>query len=519
MTEIVEDIKNTNIELFTAALAEKNLDGGAGTALRGMVVEPASELNALNEAAFQATLNNLSIATAEDEYAEALLSNLGLRPKEAGEGAGFIIIITDSAEDLIVRQSTTFSGGGYDIFLARDYIGSLASSEFSEDVYTPLLRYDQNHYYMLVEGSTTQPMTKPLLSGTALAVDSALSDVSEIKTATEFQSTSRPVSLDELRSEVERGLAAKTLGGSAQIKALLTDSDEVSVLDVSVVGMNDPEMTRDHHSVYGASAGGCSDIYVRTTNYPSYITLLKTAERVGEGRFSVMFDKSEAPGFYFVKDINYGDLGLVGAESISYSFGADTSSELLEHRFPDPISARYSAFQNCSVEFTYANVPDSDTEPLFSFRLLVSPNIRKTQDFISSENNRDVSGDYVIKAAVPILTSVEIRLSHISSLPPPAESDVAAVVASVVNSIELGRRFISGAEIASAVSSEFPDMVVKLPVVLESLTVQLDGGFHHKRSLATLEAPDLPNLGATHRTTMFTTGPDDVSVVIAGDLR
>ena len=512
-----DDIKQTNIELYTSLMADKGVDASPGTSVYGLVVEPAAELSSFVEQAFRDILDNLDISTAEDEYATALLSNLGLYERSAGIGKGSLIIVVSSGEDVVIRQSTYFTAGSYRIVLNRDYIGSTDTGDLSDSVYVPLMKYDDNNYYMIVEGETVEDITTPLLAGTPTSALIDIENLVQIKTATEFKSSVSPVSLDDLRDSVASGVASKTLGGAEQIKALLTSEETLGVSDVSVVGMGDIEMTRDHDASYGAGSGGCVDIYIRTAGYPEKMVIRKTAVAVSDNLYKIFIDRREAPGFYMVSSMSYVEsASKVDNGTISLEFGADVSGVERPPRFHKPIDARYSAFQNCEIRFECPAVVGDSL--LFDVELLVLPGVSTVCDYVRDPAIRDAASDYLVRAAIPCLLNVEVRISHEASAQAPDPHVIATQVTAAVNASAMGRGFLSGAELAEAVTAVYPDVVVKLPVVIEALTVLPSGSLHYQRSTDTFRLPELPDMGVGHKTVALFLKPDDVSVKISGDL-
>jgi hypothetical protein len=518
ITNLPQETVEQNSAVIEAYLKERGIAANAGTVIGELVTRPGSLLFTATEEEFKNTLNNIDLNTAKDPYAAAILSNYGLHEQEAGVGTGYLLLLTESDEDLVIRQSTTFTAGGYTINIDRDYIGTVDYSTLSEAIYVPLRRYDDTRYYMLIEGSTLRSLNSPILPGTILEPSTAITGLSSAEIATAFVSTQESRTLDDLKEEVINGVSAKILAGPAHIKALLEESSELSVTDVSVVGMNDIEMLRDSKNIYGTSSGGYVDIYVKTMPYASVIEVTKTAHEVSAGRYKVLLTKDDAPGFYFVKSVSYGDnpktsdIGL-----FSYSFGVDLTDEVFVPTFPETTDGRYSAYQNCAVEFDYSGVPSDDTAPSFVLEVVYIPGIKSTQAFVADPETRTPAADYVVKAAVPLFTSVELNVSYEPSGGIPDVEIIKEAVAAKVNSVPMGQSFLSGAEIACAVSSIYSDVVVKLPVVMESYMIDNVGAFHRKRSIDTLEIPSLPEQGITNKTATFMINNADISVRLVGD--
>jgi len=515
---ISEEQLASNEALVGAYLSEVGLDASEGTALNETAVKPPALLFTVTDTAFQTTLDNLDINTAADVYATRLLSNYNLVPQSAGQGTGFILLLTKSTEDLIIRNTVTFISGGYNIFLNRDYIGTLNYAASLPSIYVPLRKYNDEYYYILVQGTTQGDMTTPLLPGTALTPSQSVTNLDSAEIAATFATVRQSKTLADLKDEVANGVSAKILAGPAHIKAMLEESDQLSVIDTSVVGMNDIEMLRDSKNIYGTSSGGYVDIYAKTLEYASSKEVLKTAVAVSPGRYKIMINKDDAPGFYYINSVSYNaitkttDLGM-----FSYTFGVDISDAIFVPTFPDDKDGRYSEFQNCAVEFNYAGVAADDTAPEFLVELIYMPNIAAVQAFVSDPDTRTPSADYVVKAAVPLFLSIDLVVSYNSADTRPSETDIAEAVSTAVNSIPMGQRFLSGADIACAVTKLYPNTTVKLPVVLEAFMIDNEGVFRRERSINTLEIPSFPEQGITEKTATFMVNPSDVGVRLIGD--
>lgn len=518
-TEAQQAAYDNNVDLITAYFDSLGIESRPGTVINEMLVKPCAGVFAGSEASFSKTLDNLDIATAEDDYAELLLSNYGLSVKEAGPGGGYLILVTDSEEDLVIRSTVVFNVGSYDIILDRDYIGTLDyDEELSSDIYVPLRKYSESSYYMLIPATTFQDLEGELLPGTVVVPDQGVTGLVSSEIATPFVPVTNPVTLPELKRMVTQGVSAKILAGPEHIKALLTQSDAVPVTDVSVVGMNEPEMLRDSRNIFGASSGGYVDIYVRTAPFAHKKVISRSALRDSDGKYSVFINKDDAPGFYYVDSVSYNDATpTTDITMFDYAFGVDQSGESFKSNFPTPEDGRFTACQNCVVSFYYEGVPPEDTEPVFNVTLVYIPGIRDTQDFVTDPETRAPGSDYAVKAVVPVFMSVSLVVSYSASDARPDEDEISNLVADTVNSVPMGRQFLSGAEIAGVVQDKYPGSVVKLPVVMDGVIFDNAGQLIMRNSNDTFTVPFLPERGISHRTTAFMATPADIDVRIIGD--
>ena len=507
-----------NQALIASYLEGQNIDARPGTVINELVVKTCAGVFAGSEASFTKTLDNLDIQTAEDEYAAQLLKNYGLEVQSAGPGSGYMLMLSDSDEDLVIRKTVSFQTGSYTITLNRDYIGTKDHSDVSSDIYLPLKKYNEELYYMLIPGTTVQDVVNPILPGTALVPSQEVTGLVSAEVATPFLTTQKSRTLDDLKEEVVNGVSAKIMAGPAHIKALLEESDDISVIDSSVVGMNDVEMLRDNKNIFGASSGGYVDVYVKTAEYAHSKEITKKAQRVSENRYSIFMNKDDAPGFYNVNSVVYGDNTKTSDITMfSYTFGADQSDAQFKSYFPEPADARFSAYQNCVVEFDYDGIPEDVSEPEFTVNVSYMPNIELVQDFVTDPETRAPAADYVVKAAVPVFMSIEVVVSYVITGDRPDTDAIRDKVAEVVNSVPQGQKFLSGAEIACAIQELYPESVVKLPVILDGFIFDNAGNIVYERSINTLVVPNLPERGVTYKTTVFMVNPTNIDVKIVGD--
>ena len=508
-----------NQALISAYLEARDLDARPGTVNNEFTVKPCAAVFAGSEASFSATLDNLDIQEAEDAYAAQLLKNYNLEVQSAGPGTGNMIMFTDSDEDLVIRKSVSFKAGSYNIILNRDYIGTVDyDAEISSELYLPLKKYNEELYYMIIPGTTLEDVTSSILPGTSLTPSQSVTGLVSAEVATTFLTTQQPRTLEDLKNEVANGVSAKIMAGPAHIKALLEESDEISVIDSAVVGMNDPEMLRDNKNIYGASSGGYVDIYVKTADYAHTKEFTKTAQRVSPGRYSIFINKDDAPGFYNVLSVAYGESTKTSDISMfSYTFGVDQTDALFQSYFPSAKDARFSPYQNCVVEFNYTGIDPDIDNPQFTVEVAYMPNIDAVQDFVSDPETRSPAADYVVKGAVPVFMSIEVVVSYPISGDLPDETIIQNTVAEAVNNVPQGQSFLSGAEIACAIQNIYPDVIVKLPVILDGFMFDNAGTLIYERSINTLTVPDLPEQGITYKTTAFMVNPSDVNVKIIGD--
>jgi len=335
----------------------------------------------------------------------------------------------------------------------------------------------------------------------------------------------------ELVSKMQDGIAAKTMGGRHNIRALLR-SEFPELVDMEIIGLRDKEMNRDSHNIFGIKTGGKVDIYVRTSYLPltTRHTITGTLVDKAAQLFLLSIPRAVCQGCYAVDAVfpEDADTTLTGLEIDSTTYGMDTAStgefapELLDAR-----EAYFSKYQTINVVVKHPDVDVSAMIELestipFQVDLLGLPSIVALQDKVADRETRNPSGDYLVRAAFPVLVAVHLEVVRESS---DEAVDVEAVVSAVVtrvNNLPMGYGKLPASLIIDAAQSVLKGLSsVRSPIEMTGVLVDPSRAANPRlRSNHELVVPVDYALGRSQRTTAFYTsaGSVNVKVVAASSL-
>lgn len=184
---------------------------------------------------------------------------------------------------------------------------------------------------------------------------------------------------------------------------------------LSVCGANDAEMTRSKQNALGISTFGKADIYVRSSVGLQTKNVIKSAKKISSTSWEIFIDKTDVPGFYSVSsiipyrtDINLGGTLLPTSTIYGYqSYSGERNNEI-----NNTLEARFSKYQTAVITFTYDDEGAAQIGEMADFELMLQyqPNILEMQNLILRDDERLACADYLVKAVVPCMVSLNINL-------------------------------------------------------------------------------------------------------------
>lgn len=184
---------------------------------------------------------------------------------------------------------------------------------------------------------------------------------------------------------------------------------------LSVCGANDAEMVRDKQNCFGLSTFGKADVYVRSGLGPEVKQISKRAKKLADGVWELILDNSDIPGFYSVQAIipktpNISLAGTLHVQSTDFEiqfYQGQRKNEIL--RVDD---ARFTKYQKARIVFNYTDSPAIAVNAYADFEVhaLYQPNILEMQDILLDDETRLACADYLVKAVIPCMVSLNIGL-------------------------------------------------------------------------------------------------------------
>jgi hypothetical protein len=260
-------------------------------------------------------------------------------------------------------------------------------------------------------------------------------------------------------------------------------------------------------------------MYIRTRDCPQAISVQKTATLVDPvtHTYQITLLRDDAPGHYSVDKVLPADTNPdEGTLTITQTMrGLDLTST--DGAFvPDVdtvIEGAYSRYQTTILQFIDPDNTDSTAD--YDVYVTYMPSVLAMQNRVNDRAFRNPQADYLVRAAVPALCSVELTVQYTSSTAPSATA-IQQSVASVVNNMP----FAIGQLPASLVHDAVCDVVGRLyaivisPINMYCRILKPDGTVMAFANHNQLRIPSLPAEGVTPRTTAIFLAAEDVDVTL-----
>lgn len=236
----------------------------------------------------------------------------------------------------------------------------------------------------------------------------------------------------------------------------------VTVLGLSVVAGEDVPMFRARYNNVNINPGGYVDTYLKTQVQPSTTSVIVTATKGSDGRYTAALTGARCAGFYRVVSVVAGGTYI---DAFSVDFGTSNTMSNAE-------GSRLSVDQTATV--TFSSTETSDTLET-SIMVEYMPGISQLQEYIDSDTERFIGQDIKVKAAVPVIVSFDCAVQSQDTL---SDADIALLkqaIADYVNTIEVGTKTINFSDIRKACQTVLPSAELRLPCIMSAEMILQDG--------------------------------------------
>ena len=193
---------------------------------------------------------------------------------------------------------------------------------------------------------------------------------------------------------------------------------------LSVCGANDAEMIRSKQNIMGISTFGKADVYVRSSLGLEFKRVLKSAKKISDTGWELTMASTDIPGFYHIKSIlpKVNNVLLGGTLIVTSTvFGTSLYTNqrnnelLMSSRDGLPSSyneSRFTKYQTATIQFNYDGLPSVAIGDTATFEVTANyqPNVLEMQDLLLSDDYRLACADYLVKAVIPCMVSLKIKL-------------------------------------------------------------------------------------------------------------
>lgn len=542
--------KEEQIVAFVQA-AYPTLDLSPGTALRDLVVRIYAHLETriqeqIDLALVSSSLSEISKdpSAVDPVQLERVLSNYNVTRSEGSTASGLLRIFMSSSATASIPPSVVFTLGGVRYSPDGSYV-LVAESLYTGLANQRILEPSGSLFSAVIPVTALSPGSAGNIraSTKATAVAPTIPGQVTVNADSDFTGGADADDNTVLLAKAKDGVVGKALSGREHIRAKLK-TQFPGIKDVGVVGFLDPEMSRD--LVDGVHTGNRVDLHVKSASYPSRLSerlpavlvSYDTATRLGTVEISMGSDR--AAGLYLIEAVRSNP--QVQLTSFAIVSDARTMENNTMHEVggnPPP----FTAYQRATFRFLvpYANIKESGTEAgnsamstwtsdtsappvgvlnvagLLQFYVdyLKMPNIREIQAYVDSAAERSLTADMLVRAPVPVLCSLQLRLIKPSGAQDPDLAALKSALVSKFNSAPVGGP-VFGSALVHVAYQNIPDgYSVDLPVHMYGVVINPDLTKSVVYSSDALKAPDNPAKGVTANTCAFflETSMVDISVL------
>jgi hypothetical protein len=507
-------------------------DFSEGRVIRDVVVNMAALLTGLNRTDVQELLDSFSPlviaqdpAKANPDIVDAVYENYGVSRYEGNKASGNLAIIIDDLLTTSVPDTTVFTANGLNYVVTQAYIGvTTADAVVTSAERLIEQRPDGKYVFTVPVVAEEVGESYRAVRGTRFTSSPSIVGAIDIEAAADFEGGTDEETNAELVERTQQGIAPKVFSGRAQVAALFQDQYP-ALVNISQVGLGDPEMLRDRDNIFAMSTGGRADLYVQTADTPEEVVVVKTCTYLGNNRWQATIDRDDAPGFYLINAVvENNNTAFSGSLQInSETRGLDLTAETdWVHEVEGMVQGAYSRYQTAVVQFTDPST-DSGTAvgatALYDFYITRLPDVKTLHDLTIDRSRRPQNGDYLVRAAVPAFAYVSLEVRYRPTTAAPDVNAIKQAIASRINALgfKIGRLPMALIIDAAQGAVEGGGSYTFTPINMYAEIFPPDTVPDGKITLVDvneLTIPNLPARGVSQRTTVFYMPVSAINVIV-----
>lgn len=465
---------------------------------------------------------------ADDALVDNLAANF-LVTRQAGTAAGGAVTIVVSAlRDVSIAVGAVFDAQGQSFATEQVTTGRTSTTAVvaaSDRLLIP--RGDGTYEFQIRVTALATGTASQLRQGTALVPRVLPPNFVAAVVTEDFIGGLNAEDNADLVARLTAGLATKVVASRANMSATLQQQFPAVVHD-SIIGFGDAELVRSRHALLPISLGNRADWYVQTQPLYRTYAAVKTATLVrqtgdGYGVWQLNFARDEYPGLYDVRVTPAGAQASLGEFPVDLLYRDLDLSALPESDgfVPDLVTAAegaYSRFQTVSVQFKDTRTVATQLTPAvttgdYAVTVRACPQLAEIQAYFLDRSVRNVAGDVLVKAPVPVFTRVAFTLCLLPGQSSPDLDALRSDLAQYVNTLGfLGQLAASG--LLDRIHNHLPEDAYVRDLDLAGHLLYPDGGARWLRSSELLAVPYEPDRLVTSRTTLFFLDPADVAITL-----
>ena len=507
-------------------------DFSKGRVIRELVLNVAAILHAINRedidnllASFSPLVIAQDPAAADPAIVDAVFANYGVERYDGNKATGNVAIIIGDLLTTSVPDTTIFIANGLSYVVTQAYVGVTtvdavltASERLIEE------RPDGTYVFTVPVVASDVGESYRATRGTRFTASPAITGVIDIEAAADFEGGTDAETNAELVESTQQGIAPKVFSGRAQVAALFQDQYP-QLVNMSQVGLGDPEMLRDRDNIFQTSTGGKADLYVQTADTPEEVLIVKECTYLGAQEWQATIDRDDAPGFYLINSVAPHNLIVFegSLEVLSEIRGLDMTPETdWVNSVTGMVQGAYSRYQTAVVKFKDPQTALTVTvgeKTDYDFYILRAPDVKTLNDLTVERSRRPENGDYLVRAAVPALAYISLEIQYRSTTAAPDVDAVKQAIASRINALgfAIGRLPMALVVDAAQGALESGGTYTFTPLNMYAEIYPPDTVPEGKITVIDvnqLDIPYLPDRNVTQRTTVFYLPVSAIDVIV-----
>lgn len=445
-----------------------DLDPSVGSVVDSLLIDGAARLTVKNAdnlrlVSQRLRLQNIAagISDISDDEMDALAAAYATSRKPAQTAAGRVRAVVRDNRRYTVPAGSSFTVGAL-VFTTSAPVTVYGTLDPSAPAGASRLQevYDQETGYLYqfvfpLLSTSTDPATA-LVSGDRLIWVDGPSGLGYTEATENFTPGCERETNQALAQRLLEGVTARVVSGRANVQALVQAA--IPSADARVVGVNSPMMTRDRVNPFGVSAGGRVDIYIKSGGIARTgfaVNAVVTDDALRQVR--VDLTREQAAGLYrasVVENNTAAPPAVTAGQllTLSHVRTAWVDPQGFNPLMPHQADLAYSARSTMSFvledtrEVSGTPVVDMSAGPgaviegAYRVEISYQPGLLAADTLLTGAEVRPAGLDVLVKAAVPLITTVSLVISRPVDYNGPSAATIEAGIAAEVNRLPLGTR-------------------------------------------------------------------------------
>jgi hypothetical protein len=421
-----------------------DIDVSVGSVFHDLLLAPAIAFRALELTDIDNVRNSQSLLQvssdpnlASNEIVDNIMSNFNVVRIEGSPTTGVVMVKLDRDVTTIIPQTAVFTFGSFQYSPTATFTAVSSVSLVDSDTDRLITQQPNSDFFVTIDVVASAAVDgDSLKKNTELTFSNLSQNIIGIVAYSDFKSGVLTEDNVAIIDRLQDGITAKVLSGREHIIALLNQELERKVA-MTIIGLGDPEMSRDTNNMFGISHGGRVDCYVKTnkTIITKLVTIQATVTNAGTNELTLTVPADAYPGYYYVE-------GIFREDNPNAMYIAD--SKVTTQVTPDgydytPLMRaqdfNFSVFKETEVVFTdpllFGGATNGDLID-YVVSLPGLPDLDILQKLVSSDAARNPAADYLIKPAIPFVVQVSLTIHYKENAP-----DIDAIKDKIVNNVDL----------------------------------------------------------------------------------